>query len=157
MRSLVSAAFAAWAAAINSGAMAWSNRSSPVSWILGTPTEAKRSAAITISVATEVKISMPLVTLLRNARMVKDERGRYLPSHASLMSCRAMNNIFIERLWRPLKQEAVYFQELQDGLQAKRVIKDWISFYNIERPHFALDKRSPSDAFFTNEQTQKSA
>ncbi|ASP23504.1 integrase core domain protein (plasmid) [Antarctobacter heliothermus] len=74
-----------------------------------------------------------------------DGRGRYL------------DNIFIERLWRSLKQEAVYLHELQDGFQAKRVIKDWISFYNIERPHTALDKRFPNDAFFTTEQTQKAA
>lgn len=39
-----------------------------------------------------------------------DGRGRYL------------DNIFIERLWRSLKQEAVYLHELQDGFQAKRVI-----------------------------------
>ena len=74
-----------------------------------------------------------------------DGRGRYL------------DNIFIERLWRSLKQEAVYLHELQDGFQAKRVIKDWISFYNTERPHTALDKRSPDDAFFDAERAQKAA
>ncbi|MBT2132672.1 integrase core domain-containing protein [Aliiroseovarius lamellibrachiae] len=72
-------------------------------------------------------------------------RGRYL------------DNIFIERLWRSLKQEAVYLHELQDGFQAKRVIKDWISFYNTERPHTALDKRPPDDAFFDTERSQKAA
>ena len=46
---------------------------------------------------------------------------------------------------------------LQDGFQAKRVIKDWIGFYNSERPHTALDKRSPDDAFFDLERTQKAA
>ncbi|MBL1436270.1 MAG: transposase [Rhodobacteraceae bacterium] len=45
----------------------------------------------------------------------------------------------IERLWRSLKQEAVYLHEIADGLQAKQVIDDWISFYNTERPHTALD------------------
>ncbi|WP_093733956.1 integrase core domain-containing protein [Sulfitobacter litoralis] len=45
----------------------------------------------------------------------------------------------------------------QSRFQAKRVIEDWISFYNIERPHNALDKRSPDDAFFTTERTQKAA
>lgn len=74
-----------------------------------------------------------------------DGRGRYLDS------------IFIERLWRSLKQEAVYLHELQDGLQAKRVIKDWISFYNSERPHTALDKRTPDNAFFGTERSQKAA
>ena len=90
------------------------------------------SAWITTLTEADVKISM-------------DGRGRYL------------DNIFIERLWRSLKQEAVYLHELQDGFQAKRVIKDWIGFYNSERPHTALDKRSPDDAFFDLERTQKAA
>ena len=90
------------------------------------------TAWITTLTKADVKISM-------------DGRGRYL------------DNIFIERLWRSLKQEAVYLHELQDGFQAKRVIKEWINFYNIERPHTALDKRSPDDAFFDLERTQKAA
>jgi len=49
-----------------------------------------------------------------------DGRGRYL------------DNIFIERLWRSLKQKAVYLHELQDGFEAKRVIDSWIRFYNAE-------------------------
>ncbi|MGY9048675.1 MAG: integrase core domain-containing protein [Rhodobacterales bacterium] len=36
-------------------------------------------------------------------------------------------------------------------------INDWIGFYNKERPHTALDKRSPDDAFFDTERTQKAA
>jgi len=60
-------------------------------------------------------------------------------------------------LWRSLKQEAVYLYELQDGFQAKRVIKDWIRFYNTERPHTALDKRTPDDVFFDTERSQKAA
>ena len=65
--------------------------------------------------------------------------------------------IFIERLWRSLKQEAVYLHESQGGFQAKRVIKDWLSFYNTERPHTALDKQTPEDAFFDTERSQKAA
>jgi len=89
-------------------------------------------SCITTLTEVDVKISM-------------DGRGRYL------------DNIFIERLWRSLKQEAVYLHELQDGFQAKRVIKDWITFYNTERPHTALDKRSSDDAFSDTERTQKAA
>lgn len=55
---------------------------------------------------------------------------------------------FIERLWRSMKQEAVYLHELQDGFQAKRVIDNWIEFYNAVRSHTALDKRTPNDAYF---------
>jgi len=60
-------------------------------------------------------------------------------------------------MWRSLKQEAVDLHELQDGFQAKRVIKNWIGFYTAERPHTALEKRTPDDAFFDTEQSQKAA
>jgi len=33
-----------------------------------------------------------------------------------------LDNIIIERLWRLLKQEAVYLHEINDGYQAKRII-----------------------------------
>ena len=41
-----------------------------------------------------------------------------------------MDNIFIERLWRSLKYEAVYLHELTDGFVAERIIGEWIDFYN---------------------------
>ena len=60
---------------------------------------------------------------------------------------RCMDNIFIERLWRSLKQEAVYLEELTDGFRAHRVIRDWMTFYNTERPHAALERRTPKEAY----------
>ena len=74
-----------------------------------------------------------------------DGRGRYL------------DNLFIERLWRSLKQEDVYLNELQDGFQAKSVIDSWIGFYNVERPHTALDRRAPDDANFDPIQMNQAA
>ena len=62
-----------------------------------------------------------------------DGRGRYL------------DNIFIERLWRSLKYEAVYLHELSDGRDAERVIGSWFGFYNDVRPHSSLDGRTPGD------------
>jgi putative transposase len=60
---------------------------------------------------------------------------------------RCMDNIFIERLWRSLKYEAVYLHELTDGFRAERVISEWIGFYNTERPHSALGDRTPAEAY----------
>ena len=57
---------------------------------------------------------------------------------------RCMDNIFIERLWRSLKYEAVYLHDLADGFQARRVIGEWIDFYNAERPHSGHIPLSPS-------------
>lgn len=60
---------------------------------------------------------------------------------------RCMDNIFIERLWRSLKYEAVHLHELTDGFHAERVIAEWIGFYNTERPHSALAGRTPAEAY----------
>ena len=74
-----------------------------------------------------------------------DGRGRYL------------DHIFIERLWRSLKQAAVYLHEITDGFQAKRISDNWIGFYNSERPHTALDKRTPDAAYFVQVKMRKAA
>jgi len=93
------------------------------------------SAWITTLTDAKIKISMPLGDFTNHLPVI-DGRGRYL------------DNIFIERLWRSLKQAAIYRYELQDGFQAKRVIDSWIGFHNAERPHTALDKRTPDDTYF---------
>jgi putative transposase len=60
---------------------------------------------------------------------------------------RCMDNIFIERLWRSLKYEAVYLHELTDGFKAERIIGEWIDFYNTEQPHSSLGGRTPAEAY----------
>ena len=68
-------------------------------------------------------------------RISMDGRGRF------------MDNIFIERLWRSLKYEAIYLHEIADGLTARHLIRDWARFYNAERPHAALGGRTPAEAY----------
>jgi putative transposase len=99
---------------------------------------------ITTLTKADIKISMPLGDFTNHLPVI-DGRGRYL------------DNIFIERLWRSLKQEAVYLHEITDGFQAKRIIDNWIGFYNSERPHTALDKRTPDTAYFTQAEIRKAA
>ena len=60
---------------------------------------------------------------------------------------RCMDNIFIERLWRSLKYEAIYLHEIADGFTARRLIRDWMGFYNAERPHSALGGRTPAEPY----------
>lgn len=78
-------------------------------------------------------------------RISMDGRGRYL------------DNIFIERLWRSLKQEAIYLEEISDGFQVRRVVKNWMTFYNTERPHSVLDRLTPDDAYWAGLEEQKAA
>ncbi len=60
---------------------------------------------------------------------------------------RCMDNIFIERLWRSLKYEAVYLHEMTDGFVAERVIAEWLDFYNTQRPHSSLAGRTPAEIY----------
>ena len=87
------------------------------------------------------------ITTLTSARVrvSMDGRGRYL------------DNIFIERLWRSLKYEAVYLQDIADGFAAQRVVDDWINFYNQERPHAALGKPTPNEAYGAINELKKAA
>jgi putative transposase len=70
---------------------------------------------------------------------------------------RCMDNIFIERLWRSLKQEAIYLEELTDGFKAQRVIRNWMAFYNTERPHSALEHRTPKEAYWPSQNEKVAA
>ena len=60
---------------------------------------------------------------------------------------RCLDNVFIERLWRSLKYEAVYLHELADGFVAEQVISEWMTFYSDVRPHSALGGRTPAEAY----------
>ncbi len=60
---------------------------------------------------------------------------------------RCMDNIFIERLWRSLKYEAVYLNELPDGFAAQKAIAKWLNFYNTTRHHSALAGATPAEAY----------
>lgn len=54
-----------------------------------------------------------------------------------------MDNIFIKRLWRSLEYDALYPHESADGFTAWRLIADWITLSNAERPHVVPDGRAP--------------
>ena len=58
-----------------------------------------------------------------------------------------MDNVFIESLWRSLKYECVYLNEFETGSQAREGIGRWMTYYNEERPHSALDDLTPSEAY----------
>jgi len=65
-----------------------------------------------------------------------DVQGRYL------------DKIFIQRLWRSLKREAIYLEDVSDGFQAQRVFQNWMAFYSTTRPPSSLDRQTPDDAYW---------
>ncbi len=60
---------------------------------------------------------------------------------------RALDNIYIERFWRSLKYEHVYLKPADDGLQLFRGIQGYINFYNNQRRHTSLKRRTPGESY----------
>ncbi len=56
---------------------------------------------------------------------------------------RCFDNIFLERLWRTVKQEEVYLKEYGDVWEAEESLRKYFSFYNYHRPHQSLKYQTP--------------
>jgi len=56
---------------------------------------------------------------------------------------RALDNVFVERLWRTVKYEEVYPGDYGDGREAYAGLARYFPFYNLERPHQSLGYRTP--------------
>ena len=59
------------------------------------------------------------------------------------------DNVFVERLWRTIKYEEVYLRAYDTVSQARTSIGRYLAFYNGRRPHSALDRQTPDQAYFT--------
>jgi putative transposase len=60
---------------------------------------------------------------------------------------RALDNIFIERFWRSLKQEKIYLIELYSVSDARAAIAEYMSFYNLKRKHQSLGYKVPNSVY----------
>lgn len=75
-----------------------------------------------------------------------------LQEHGILISMdgkgRALDNVFIERFWRSLKQEKIYRIDLISVQEAKKAITEYMEFYNNHRLHQSLDYQTPAQVHF---------
>lgn len=60
---------------------------------------------------------------------------------------RCFDNIFVERLWRSVKQEEVYLKEYADVWEAEESLRQYFEFYNYRRPHQSLKYQTPFEAY----------
>ena len=60
---------------------------------------------------------------------------------------RALDNVFIERLWRSLKYELIYPGDFDSGADLLPALDRYFHFYNHQRPHQALGYRTPANLF----------
>lgn len=82
---------------------------------------------------TTPRFTQPLLD--KGIRVSMDGRGR------------ALDNIFIERLWRTVKYEHVYLQDIQTVQEAWLGLRDYFGFYNHQRLHQSLDYRTPAQVY----------
>jgi putative transposase len=66
---------------------------------------------------------------------------------------RVFDNIFIERLWRTVKYEDIYLHDYRNGVDLERGVTTYFQFYNTDRPHQALDYRTPEQVHFEKSAT----
>ena len=64
-----------------------------------------------------------------------DGRGRWL------------DNVFVERLWRSVKQEDVYLWGYESVPELEQGLRRYFGFYNGERPHQSLGYRTPEEVY----------
>lgn len=77
--------------------------------------------------------SNDFITILLNSNIMisMDGKGRYL------------DNIFIERYWRTLKQEEIYRNAYESVPELYDRLQKYFYYYNNERPHQSLDYKTP--------------
>lgn len=74
--------------------------------------------------------------LAHDIRISMDGRGR------------ALDNIFVERLWRSVKQEEVYIRDYQNVADAVDGLERYFDFYNHRRLHQSLQYRTPAAVYW---------
>jgi len=60
---------------------------------------------------------------------------------------RALDNVFIERLWRSVKYEDIYLRDYADGRSLHAGLTRYFRFYNPERPHASLGNKTPAACY----------
>ena len=60
---------------------------------------------------------------------------------------RALDNVFVERLWRSLKYEDVYLKSYGSVTELEEGLERWFAFYNHERLHQGLAYRTPAEVY----------
>ena len=61
------------------------------------------------------------------------------------------DNLFVERLWKSVKDEEVYLHAYDSIAAAKAGISRYFAFYNGRRPHTALDRMTPDHVYFESQ------
>jgi putative transposase len=70
---------------------------------------------------------------------------------------RALDNIFVERLWRSVKYEEVYPNDYANPREVRAGLARYLAFYNHERPHQALNSCTPAALYLPATSREKAS
>ena len=73
----------------------------------------------------------------KNIKISMDHKGR------------CFDNIFVERLWRTLKQEVIYYYRPETITSLEQRIEEFVPWYNNQRLHQALKYKTPASIYFS--------
>jgi len=62
---------------------------------------------------------------------------------------RWMDNVFIERLWWSVKYQDVYLKAYSSIAELRKGLRDYFDFYNSQRRHQSLDRRTPDEVYWS--------
>lgn len=77
-------------------------------------------------------------------QMLSDNKIKISMDHKG----RCFDNIFVERLWRTVKQEAIYYYKPENIVELERVLTTFVSWYNNKRKHQSLDYNRPAEIYY---------
>jgi putative transposase len=60
---------------------------------------------------------------------------------------RALDNVFVERLWRSVKYEDIYIKDYERVIELESGLSAYFRFYDEERPHQSLGYRTPGEVY----------
>jgi putative transposase len=70
---------------------------------------------------------------------------------------RWVDNVFVERLWRSLKYEEVYLKGYANVTEARKSISAYLDFFNRDRRHQSLDRRTPDQVYYESAGQRRAA
>lgn len=79
------------------------------------------------------------ILLSKNIAISMDGRGR------------ALDNVFIERLWRSTKYECLYLHRFENGQEVSKALNGYYDLHNHRKPHQALKYKTPASIFLAGQ------
>jgi putative transposase len=112
----------------------------------------------TLDAANSLKVLQKAISEFGKPEIVNSDQGsqftcenwtEYLKKEKITISMdgkgRCLDNIWIERFWRTIKQEDIYINPAEDGKVLQKGVKMFLDYYNNRRSHQSLDRNTPFD------------